>query len=230
MLKKYIRSYLLLFMVWLIPYHESNIWAQKSVQIYDVKYVTVSKNHPTEQKNYENKIFMQRNLFFYSLDTLFVIYDTITDIKFEIDEGLFFPGHRLMYKKAISVYDVKRKLLYDLVNSSCFRFNFKDIPVILTHPIAHQRKEITVKGYSDVKMYFKKSNQSTYYPFFYELFPNYLLERLESNKITLQLKSFLKTNFYLSQQQIQEIHQKIQNITCDSLRLITFENYILGVE
>jgi hypothetical protein len=109
--------------------------------------------------------------------------------------------------------------------------DYKNIPKYMIYPLPNRRIKVKFTDYPELKLWLKKSNHTTFYPFFYTHFPGYLLERMEYQGLIIQLQNNLTKSFYLSNNTIHSIIHEIQNMDCSNkTEKLTFEKFVLGID
>ncbi len=213
-----------------IAYQHAYLYSQPTIQIYNVQLIKKNKaQDPGDFK--DSKIHINHRIYLYHQDSLVVIYDSIIDTKIELSSNQFMPFPKFINRTAISVYHLVHQYLYDLMNNTCLPLDDKNIPKYMIHPLPNRRIEVKFRDYPELKLWLKKSKDTTFYPFYYNLFPGYLLERLEYHGLIVQLQNNLTKSFYLSENTMHSIIQEIQNIACSNkTEKLTFEKFVLGKE
>lgn len=205
------------------------LFSQAFMQVYKIDLIKKSQ-HFSDKDSFSNNVYVHQvqKIYLYKSDELVFIYDTLIDMNFILDTKSTLPLRKFLPVKAyIEIYDYKNKIIYNNLSGKCYKLDFSFNPQLKKINLVSSKIKFTYSN-KDFSVKLKKSNQSTLYPFFDILFPNYIMEELLSENLKINLIYNGAPFFYLSNQKIDELTKPLNKINFEECSLTSFKSYILG--
>lgn len=204
-------------------------FSQAFMQVYKIDLIKKSQ-HFLDKDSFSNNVYVHQvqKIYLYKSDEFVFIYDTLIDMNFILDAKSTLPLRKFLPVKAyIEIYDFKNKIIYNNLSGKCYKLDFSFNPQLKKSNLVASKIKFTYSN-KNFSVKIRKSNQSTLYPFFDVLFPNYIIEELWSDNLKINLIYSGTPFFYLSKQKIDELAKPLNKINFDACSLTSFKSYILG--